>query len=222
MRKFTLIELLIVIAIIAVLMTLLLPSMSKSRELAKSAVCKSNLKQVYMGNFMYAKSDNYLSPWVRDERSTDDFPNAMGWGLRTWSRVYASLIHPDREELSELFCPNSEQAINIHNMNQTYGMRWGNQGSKHNQVRWNFLKVSTVTVADYEHIYDREASDVPFIFDVYFPSNDSGWYSVGEEFGKKVYLQHLKRANAVSLDGAAKGYGLSGVIEAGMNNYQIK
>jgi len=47
--KFTLLELLIVVAIIGILLSLLLPSLSKSRELTKRAVCLSNLSQFYRG-----------------------------------------------------------------------------------------------------------------------------------------------------------------------------
>ncbi|MCH2208096.1 MAG: prepilin-type N-terminal cleavage/methylation domain-containing protein [Lentisphaerales bacterium] len=42
MKKFTLMELLIVIAIIGILTSILLPSLHKAREKTKSAVCKSN------------------------------------------------------------------------------------------------------------------------------------------------------------------------------------
>ena len=44
-KRFTLIELLIVIAIIGILVTLLLPSLSRARSKAKNAVCKSNINQ---------------------------------------------------------------------------------------------------------------------------------------------------------------------------------
>ena len=58
MKKFTLIELLVVIAIIGILASLLLPSLSKAKESAKRAVCRSNHHQFYLSVEMYASDNN--------------------------------------------------------------------------------------------------------------------------------------------------------------------
>ena len=63
-ERFTLIELLIVIAIIAILAALLLPALNKARDTAKFTVCSSNLKQCATTLFCYSSDDSagYFPP----------------------------------------------------------------------------------------------------------------------------------------------------------------
>jgi prepilin-type N-terminal cleavage/methylation domain-containing protein/prepilin-type processing-associated H-X9-DG protein len=53
-KAFTLIELLIVISIIALLMAILVPVLSKAREQARKVVCQNNLRTMALGDQMYA------------------------------------------------------------------------------------------------------------------------------------------------------------------------
>jgi prepilin-type N-terminal cleavage/methylation domain-containing protein/prepilin-type processing-associated H-X9-DG protein len=56
-RAFTLVELLVVVAILSLLMSLLLPALKKAKDLARDAVCGANMDAICTAELMYA-SDN--------------------------------------------------------------------------------------------------------------------------------------------------------------------
>ncbi len=67
-RGFTLIELLVVVAIIALLISILLPSLSRARELSKRVVCASNARAIGNACKIYA-----AEPWHNDNWPTPPF-----------------------------------------------------------------------------------------------------------------------------------------------------
>jgi prepilin-type N-terminal cleavage/methylation domain-containing protein/prepilin-type processing-associated H-X9-DG protein len=61
-KGFTLIELLVVVAIIAVLISILLPSLSKARDMARSTVCASRTRALHQAWMMYCGDYGKVMP----------------------------------------------------------------------------------------------------------------------------------------------------------------
>ena len=91
---FTLIELLTVIAVIATLAGLLLPSLARARSKARQIQCGSNLRQVSLAFHLYA--DDHLDS-VPPNRDGEDIP--LG---ETWVQGWLGLPGPDCTNVSFL------------------------------------------------------------------------------------------------------------------------
>jgi prepilin-type N-terminal cleavage/methylation domain-containing protein/prepilin-type processing-associated H-X9-DG protein len=90
-RAFTLIEVLVVIAIIGILVALLLPAVQSARDSARRTQCANNLKQVGLALLSHETANKHFpSGYVSnfDSSGTDTGP---GWG-------WASFILPQMEE----------------------------------------------------------------------------------------------------------------------------
>jgi prepilin-type N-terminal cleavage/methylation domain-containing protein/prepilin-type processing-associated H-X9-DG protein len=110
---FSLIELLVVVAIIALLLAILLPSLRKAKEQARSTTCKSNVRQLVLGMTMYLQEYHA-------------FP-AHQWKLSDGSRVrwFQAMSKPlSGEEIER--CPAETWPVG---RNNSYGYNYKYLGS---------------------------------------------------------------------------------------------
>lgn len=76
---FTLIEVLVVVAIIALLVSILLPSLKMAREQARITVCKTRMQELHRGHVYYGADNKQVFPhwawWLTDSYSNRDGKN---------------------------------------------------------------------------------------------------------------------------------------------------
>lgn len=139
MKKFTLLELLVVIAVIGILLTLLLPSLGRARKEAKKVVCMSNQSQMAKRVYLHSKTHNGKVPQASvsiGHHTRSFFKSGTNWGTReNFANLWDSIaeIREDNGTAQMIYCPSQENE----------GFKWESYSSSgtfpqsHNPFGWS-------------------------------------------------------------------------------------
>jgi prepilin-type N-terminal cleavage/methylation domain-containing protein len=114
---FTMIELLIVIAIIAILIALLLPAIQSSREAARRNQCANNLMQLGIGLGNYASTHSVFPPGVvNDKGPILNLPSGYhhSWIVQILPFIGQNNVYRGFDFRAGVYEPGNETAVGVH------------------------------------------------------------------------------------------------------------
>ena len=236
-HAFTLVELLVVISIIAALIALLLPAVKSARDSARTAICMSNQRQIYMGLHDYAVDQNedvvpsyifpggHTWPWFAKEylpgADLDPWLGTYGAG-RTDPPPRKTMMHCPSEALhggpnhARVGLPANDPGA-IREDYSLNGVRSGRMGysAPASQGGWrdrggktNFFSLVVESGRGYEQIYVGAPSGVYLLADACWMDIEPRWAARNVEiFGFRYRHLNEDATNLCFFDGHAETYG---------------
>jgi prepilin-type N-terminal cleavage/methylation domain-containing protein/prepilin-type processing-associated H-X9-DG protein len=185
-RGFTLIEMLVVIAIIALLAAILVPAVTNSISKAKNIQCMSNMRGLGQAMLQYALQNNQVLPMASD--------NSQPSGQWAWSyRLLDAGIFPDYGSVGELLrkneifrCPSDK----------------GPGEDKPSFAMNSYISSGTGSFADYRYMSTIPNPSQTILFaEVWGRQNNAGYTKVDPNSGFAAFERHKGKANYTFLDG---------------------
>ena len=199
-RHFTLIELLITIAIIAILAAMLLPALNMARDKSKAIKCLSNMKQTLSALYLYADDNAELLPMPYfDKNKLPGYPKSLAWGA-----VLQASGHLAKNTIAQ--CPSvkvTKYKDPASGWGETFGLIPGSEGH-----RFVCIKLSTISSK-------ASPSRFSLVIDTIKPASGEQGYQMLPSWLMYAHLRHGKKANIGFADGSAGAYATDDIESLG-------
>jgi len=186
-RGFTLVELLVVIAVITILASLLLPVVTRAQQQGRRAECTNNLRQIHAMAIMYSKDYKFLLPHL----------DPGSHSLWIANKAITRMVEIYRFQPQVFYCPmNAWDLINVNFDNNSWSLV--NNGAS---IRFGYIHLSHR--AAYNGTLDPSVEFVRSLLTVATPSTTPYYVDFLSTNNPECY-PHQTGGNAMTLDGAVR------------------